>query len=250
VENLTIEERLRFAVSSRSSGLSEGYVWCYDLEVEGTRAFSVNNLLVHNCQALSKAAFQSLLKITEDPPSWVYWMFCTTELGKVPKAIQTRCLKYTLSRVSDADLIDLLESTTEAKDVEPEVVALCAREAEGSPRQALSNLAVCLTARTRKEAYQLLQSAEESKEAVELARLLVQGCKWKQLQDLLNQLSEVSPESVRHVVRAYATKVALGAKTTDDASNAMAILEEFSKPFFASDGMTPLVLACGRLSLR
>jgi hypothetical protein len=60
-------------------------------------------------------------------------------------------------------------------------------------------------------------------------------------------MKEVSPESARHVVRAYVTKVALGAK---DPMSALAILDEFSKPFHASDGITPLVLACGRLLVR
>jgi hypothetical protein len=45
------------------------------------------------------------------------------------------------------------------------------------------------------------------------------------------------------------TKVCLEPKDSKSAEHAFAILEEFSKPFNSFDGMSPLVLACGRLIL-
>ena len=72
----------------------------------------------------------------------------------------------------------------------------------------------------------------------------MQGTNWAEVQKILSGLDETSPESVRHVVRAYMTKVALGSKKPEQA---LAILEAFSKPFNPYDGISPLVLACGQL---
>jgi DNA polymerase III gamma/tau subunit len=210
---------------------------------------SVKAVIVDEAQQLSKSAITSLLKTLEDPPSWVYWFLCTTEPTKIPVAIKTRCLSYELKPVRTDTLIDLLESTSEAKEVSEDIVALCAQESNGSPRQALSNLAVCLTCKDRKEAAELLRSAADVPQAFDLARALVQGTTWSQVRNLLEDMKEVSPESARHVIRAYVTKVAMGANTEASANHALAILEAFSQPFHSSDGLSPLVLACGKLVL-
>jgi DNA polymerase-3 subunit gamma/tau len=209
----------------------------------------VKALIVDECQALSKAAWQSLLKILEEPPPWAYWFLCTTDPAKVPEAAKTRCLTYQLAPVAPRVLFDLICGASESKDVPDDVLDLCAREAGGSPRQALANLGVCLTAKTREEAADLLQSVSESPEAVDLARALVKGVDWPAAQVLLSKLPTSNPESVRHVVRAYCTKVVLGAKSPAAAENGLAILDAFSTPFHSSDGVSPLVLACGRLLL-
>jgi DNA polymerase III gamma/tau subunit len=204
----------------------------------------VKVIIIDEVHGLSKQAVTALLKSLEDPPDWVYWFLCTTEASKIPVAVKTRCLTYQLKEVGTKDLIALLDSTEEGHKLDEEILALCVREAQGSPRQALSNLGVCMEAKDRDEAAELLRSAEAAPAAFELARLLNKGAKWSEIAKLLEQLKEVSPESVRHVVRAYFTKVALSGD-----QRAFAVLEEFSQPFNTFDQMTPLVLACGRLIL-
>lgn len=209
---------------------------------------AVKAIIIDECHALSKQAITALLKTMEDPPSWVVWFLCTTEPTKVPVAIKTRCLAYQLKEVREHDLVDLLEATEEAKDVDEKIIKLCAKEAGGSPRQALANLGVCLTAKDTTEAAELLHSAAEAPEAIDLARALMAGAGWQEVRDILAKLKETSPESVRHVVRAYMTAVLLNAKGKD-AEPLMAILDAFSQPFHPADGVSPLVLACGRLTL-
>lgn len=220
-------------------GLMDGLI--YQPMAGGSKA-----IIIDEAHSLSKPAIQSLLLTLEEPPSWVYWFLCTTEPDKIIKAVQTRCLAFQLKEVRVKDLIDLLLDTDEGKDMDEDILELCAEEAGGSPRQALSNLGVVMAVENIEEAQELLHSASKAPAAFDLARALLKGANWAELRGILTRLKETSPESVRHVVRAYMTTVMLSEKTRDY-RDAYDILEEFSKPFNSFDGMSPLALACARL---
>lgn len=211
-------------------------------------------IVINEAQAVTKAAWQSLLETTEEPAPWVYWFFCTTEPQRIPAPMVTRASRYDLKPVSSSTLLDLLEDVAEKENMkfgpdEDKIIQLCAKEANGSPRQALVNLARCESARTLKEARELLRSAEGSREAFDLARALVRGAKWPEVQTLLGELVDTNPESIRHVVRSYATKAVLGAKSERAAGYGMLVLDAFSEPCNAQDGISPIVLACGTVIL-
>jgi DNA polymerase-3 subunit gamma/tau len=89
---------------------------------------------------LSTAAFNALLKTLEEPPPHVKFVFATTEIRKVPITILSRCQRFDLRRVDAALLVKHLEGicAKEGMSVEPEALALIARAAEGSVRDALS----------------------------------------------------------------------------------------------------------------
>lgn len=205
-------------------------------------------LIVDEMHALSKAAVQSLLKATEEPPAYAFWFFCTTEPARVLPTMRTRCFAVDLKPVPVRDLAALLDRVVKQEKLKthPDILALCVEEAAGSPRQALSNLALCAEAKNEAEAAELLRSAEGSSEAVELARALVAGKGWRDLRKVLEGLKEASPESVRHVVRSYVTAVALNADGTR-AADMLNVLDAFSQPFNPADGLSPLLLACGKV---
>lgn len=211
----------------------------------------VKAIIIDECQALSAQAWKALLKSLEEPPSWVYWFLCTTDANKVPKNIKTRCTTYNLKPVKSDSLIDLLREIADKERLKPAkgIIELCAREAEGSPRQAIVNMEVCVGAKNKEQALELMQSASEAPQAIDLARALLKGAKWKSVQELLSQLKETNAESVRHVVRAYMTNVILGAKDSVTPGKAMEILDEFGTPFSSGDGISPLVIACGHILL-
>jgi DNA polymerase III subunit gamma/tau len=91
---------------------------------------------------LSTAAFNALLKTLEEPPPHAKFIFATTEIRKVPITILSRCQRFDLRRVDAAVLVAHLEriAAAEAIDVEGAALALIARAAEGSVRDALSLL--------------------------------------------------------------------------------------------------------------
>ena len=89
---------------------------------------------------LSGAAFNALLKTLEEPPPHAKFIFATTEIRKVPITVLSRCQRFDLRRVDAARLVEHLQgiATKEAIKAEPEALALIARAAEGSVRDALS----------------------------------------------------------------------------------------------------------------
>jgi DNA polymerase-3 subunit gamma/tau len=89
---------------------------------------------------LSGAAFNALLKTLEEPPPHAKFIFATTEIRKVPITILSRCQRFDLRRVEADRLVSHLESIAAKESVvaEPEALALIARAAEGSVRDALS----------------------------------------------------------------------------------------------------------------
>lgn len=211
-------------------------------------------VIIDECHALSKNAWNSLLKILEEPPKWVYWFLCTTEPGKVPDTIKTRCASFNLKPVTRKVLATLIDSIAEKEGISwgsdnEDVIQLLASEANGSPRQAISYLATAAGVTTYDEVASLMGSAESSAEAIDLARLLMKGASWGACADLCKKMKDLNPESVRHVVRAYITAVLLNAKDERRAGPLLAILDAFGKPFNSGDGISPVLLACGSLTL-
>ena len=91
---------------------------------------------------LSPQAFNALLKTLEEPPPHAKFIFATTEIRRVPITILSRCQRFDLRRVDAGLLVTHLQAIAgkEAIEVEPEALALIARAAEGSVRDALSLL--------------------------------------------------------------------------------------------------------------
>ncbi|HTS39984.1 MAG TPA: DNA polymerase III subunit gamma/tau [Xanthobacteraceae bacterium] len=91
---------------------------------------------------LSGAAFNALLKTLEEPPPHAKFIFATTEIRKVPVTVLSRCQRFDLRRVEAGLLMKHLEGIAgkENISIEPEALALIARAAEGSVRDAISLL--------------------------------------------------------------------------------------------------------------
>ncbi|HYM33262.1 MAG TPA: DNA polymerase III subunit gamma/tau [Candidatus Cybelea sp.] len=98
--------------------------------------------IIDEVHMLSTAAFNGLLKTLEEPPAHVKFIFATTEIRKVPVTVLSRCQRFDLKRVEAEVLIAHLAGIAAKENVavEPEALALIARAAEGSVRDALSLL--------------------------------------------------------------------------------------------------------------
>lgn len=206
-------------------------------------------LILDECHMLSKQAWNSLLKITEEPPKHAYFFFCTTEPGKVINTIKTRCASFTLDLLSENELHKVLERVSKKEEIKlPIGVAdVIVKEANGSPRQLLVNLEAARDATDKKEASQLLHSAVESDATIELCRFLVKGGTWMKAMAIVEKLKTENPESVRIVVSNYVASATKNSKSDKDACRFLSILEAFSQPYNSSDKIAPLLLSIGRV---
>ena len=99
-------------------------------------------LILDEIQAMSKAGAQSLLKILEEPPPYVKFIFCTTEIKKILITLLSRCSRFDLQRVNFEMLFQHLKkiSILEKGKITDEAIRLICKCSEGSVRDALSLL--------------------------------------------------------------------------------------------------------------
>jgi DNA polymerase-3 subunit gamma/tau len=98
--------------------------------------------IIDEAHMLSAGAWNALLKILEEPPPHVVFMFATTEINKVPQTILSRVQKFMLRKITLDELIEKLAEICRSEGIEAERGALeiVARRGEGSVRDALSLL--------------------------------------------------------------------------------------------------------------
>lgn len=101
--------------------------------------------IVDECHMLTNQAWNRLLKLIEEPPKYTIFMFCTTELQKVPETIQNRCQQYRLTRVDNKLIEDRLDYICKAEGYKytKEALEQITKMSLGSVRQAIAYLDKC-----------------------------------------------------------------------------------------------------------
>lgn len=208
-------------------------------------------VILDEAHALSKAAWQSILKVLEEPPPHVFFALCTTEGGKVPDTIGTRCASYTVKSVDIDTLGDLLDRVAkrEGLSVSPELVAIAAKAAAGSPRKALVSLAMLEGIEDPRDAAALLAQPLETEDIIELCRDLVsRRLRWPRVLKILKDNKDADAEGIRLVIVNYLTAVLLGGKEGTPPAFLLNALHIFSAPMQnRSEKMAPLLLAFGEV---
>ena len=99
-------------------------------------------LILDEIQAMSKAGAQSLLKILEEPPEYVRFIFCTTEIKKILVTMLSRCSRFDLSRIKFDQLLNYIKkiNTLESGNISDDALKLICKCSEGSVRDSLSLL--------------------------------------------------------------------------------------------------------------
>lgn len=102
--------------------------------------------IIDEVHMLSPGAFNALLKTLEEPPSYVIFILATTEVGKVPITIRSRCQRYDFHRIDVDTIVDRMRELTDREGIAAEEKALrfVARAADGSLRDGLSLLDQCM----------------------------------------------------------------------------------------------------------
>lgn len=209
-------------------------------------------VILDEAHMLSRSAWNSLLKALEDTPRHVVWFLCTTEVGKVPTTIKTRCFVGALKSVSFDDLKLLVADVAKKEKIKlPKGVAdVIVGESNGSPRQALVNLGMCSSASDVNEASNILSSAIATKGTIDLCQLLLSSnASWRKAVDIVSVMEE-EPESVRIVVCNYMSSVLMKSKNKTEVNKVLAILDAFRGPYNMSEKKAPLLLSLGEILMQ
>ncbi len=99
-------------------------------------------IIIDEVHMLTNQAFNALLRTLEEPPSHAKFIFCTTDVHKIPPTIISRCQRFDFNRISSADIVKHLSLVLEKEKIifDSESIALISRKADGSMRDALSLL--------------------------------------------------------------------------------------------------------------
>lgn len=91
---------------------------------------------------VTKDAQEALLKITEEPPTHVYFIFCSTDPHKIKPTLRNRCIEVKLSTMSDRELSLALKNIAEKENIDwtdtrKEIGRMIVSEVQGVPRDAI-----------------------------------------------------------------------------------------------------------------
>jgi DNA polymerase-3 subunit gamma/tau len=123
--------------------------------------------ILDEAHQLTDAAFNALLKLIEEPPPHLVFVFCTTDLGKMLPTVRSRCQTFVFSRPRLPELVQVLRRVADGDEIEaPDAaLSLIARSARGAYRDAVSTLDQLATATekqvTVQAVLQLLGAVEE-----------------------------------------------------------------------------------------
>ena len=98
--------------------------------------------IIDEVHMLTPEAFNALLKILEEPPPHVFFIFATTEFKKVPDTIVSRCQPFDFKKIPDRILVQKLAQITQEEKIQisEKSLQLIAGASEGGLRDALGTL--------------------------------------------------------------------------------------------------------------
>src|SRR5213595_1347303 len=123
--------------------------------------------ILDEAHQLTDAAWNALLKLIEEPPPHLVFVFCTTDLSKVLATVRSRCQTFQFQRPRLPDLLRYLKWIADGEEIDApdQALALVARAARGAFRDAgstLDQLAAATTGEiTVQDVLQLLGAVEE-----------------------------------------------------------------------------------------
>src|SRR5437588_7999851 len=98
--------------------------------------------ILDEAHQLTDAAWNALLKLIEEPPPHLVFVFCTTDLSKVLPTVRSRCQTFVFRRPNLQHLVKVLRQIADAEEIDAsdQALALVARSGRGAYRDAVSML--------------------------------------------------------------------------------------------------------------
>ena len=99
-------------------------------------------IIIDEVHMLTNPAFNALLRTLEEPPEHGKFIFCTTDIHKVPATIISRCQRFDFNRIATDVIIDRITFILKNEKIksDQDSLQIISRKADGSMRDALSIL--------------------------------------------------------------------------------------------------------------
>jgi DNA polymerase-3 subunit gamma/tau len=185
--------------------------------IENSQFKSLNNkpkaFIIDEAHQLPTLSQEALLTTLQKPPKNTYFFFCTTELNKIIKTIQSRCQKLEVEKVSKRKLYPYLIdiSIKENNEITKKVARQIVEISEGHVRDSLSILERILEFKDEeKQLKAVKEKTQENSTIIDLCRLLMKENNFSEnIRKCLIDLQNENPESLRKVIINYMMKAIL-----------------------------------------
>ena len=103
--------------------------------------------VLDECQMLTVQAWNAMLKILEEPPEYVIFLFCTTDPQKIIGTVLSRVQRFNFQRISVDGIYNRLKFILQQENIttyEDDALQYIARLAKGGMRDSITTLEKCL----------------------------------------------------------------------------------------------------------
>ena len=193
-------------------------------------------IILDEAHVATKLFFNVLLKTLEEPPPRTAFALCTTEKGKIPSTIVTRCTQLNLLDVPVSLIHPYLEEIAKKEEYKLPAGALkqIALASKGSVRQSLVYLSSCRTATSLDDIAILLENEAVDEDSFQTVRLLASNGTPVQIMGKLKTLQEkgINPTQLHAMMRSYFLKMLLNAKSNQEVFKLTEIVDRLINPIY------------------
>lgn len=201
--------------------------------------------LIDEAHKLTSDSQDEFLKMLEDTPSHVYFLFTTTDPQKLKTTIKNRCTEIVVKSLSNKNLSQLLVNICKLERVKisEEVREKIIENSNGSARKALVYLNSVINLKNKSEQLNAIVTASAETQAFAIVKALLYKPKttWKEMAKILKETEGEEPEQIRWLVLACCKTEMLKAGRL--AGRAYLIIDAFRDNFYDSK-MSGLAAAC------
>jgi len=212
--------------------------------------------LFDEVHGLTPVAQEALFKLAEEPPRYVYLIFCTTNPEKLEVPLKRRCQAFPLNPLDEdtikAHIVRVLDQ--EGAELPPEIFQLLIKASDGITRTALLLLQKIIKVGKGEQEKLLLSGTKEvipKDRIISLCRILMReslrvehDTRWEDVKEILKKLNS-SSEEIRKLITEYMAEVLLDATREDIRERAIRIMGYFSNGVVDFD-KPRLIEACYR----
>jgi len=168
--------------------------------------------LIDECHKLTSDAQDEFLKMLEDTPNHVYFLFTTTDPQKMKSTIRDRCKEIVVKPLNNKNLNKVLDCVCKKEriKIDEEVLDKIVENSNGSARKALVHLDSVVNLKSKNEQLNAIVTATAETQAIAIARALFNPkTKWRDMAKILKETEGEEPEQIRWMILGYAKSVIL-----------------------------------------